>query len=343
MPRGKAKVEEQPPGEDLTINFGGTSLWTPQHVRECRDRYPAVELDVFKTMMQRAHALEVNPLTEIWQTPEGTFLLHAHAMFAYASRSGRYAPSSRPSEIERRDDLKGDTNPEGFGRIIVYIKLKVGDEWHDVPGEAYWGDLVPIIGSTVNRMNGQRKGGHLDPDSFWASMPFTMLRKNAYTDALARAFPELRAFRIEGSGVLSEEVERPAVDLGPKAVAPAPVQVGGVKVPSIEVRWLDGSDDMVPETHFAERVQERLSGASPQQIVEWFEANRYAVENFHHRDKKLSGHSDWVIVRALKDNAEEALLEREGDASQRGTPVPPATLAKPRRGRVARGPDVVAG
>lgn len=310
-------------GENLDIDFSETKLFSKEHILKCRDKFRDADLDAFKAMMVRAKKLEADPLTDVWRSEDGAFLLHTHALFSYAARSGRYAPSSKPSEMEQHERLKSDTNPEGFGRFIVWVKVKTDDDvWHDVPGEAYWGDLVPLQNARFDDKTGRRIGGKLSPDSFWAMMPFTMLRKNAFADALRRAFPELSAFRDADQQPRVTVEQRPTQALGEVANR----VIEGPRVSTFEVVWNDGAPEMVPETEYAERVLGMLHNEEPSDVIRWFQTNERTFNTFYERDRYLSHHRDAIKLKRLREQAEEAA----GDQM-----MPKATLSNPRGHRRA--------
>jgi hypothetical protein len=343
MPRAKKAVEA--PGEDLTFSLE-SDLWTPDHVRRCREKYPGpgVTMESFMGMMRRAKKLDRDPMTDIWMANDGNFLMHAHAMFEYANRTERYAPGAQPAVFEYTED-KGPTNPFGLHRCIVSIKVKQGDTWHDCPGEAFWNDLVPLVNTRFDQNQGLYVGGVVSNATGWASMPHTLLKKCAFVDALKRAFPELAAFyvREEREQTTAIEQQRPS----PVAQNDTADPTGGqreAKQYFIPVNWLDNDSEMVPDTEFFERTTAFLTGeiesGAPQRVVEWFKLNVSAMDDFWARDQHLTKRRNAVVLKKLLPQAQQALDEAENARSQPEAGQPSATLAAPRRGRLSAGVSV---
>lgn len=339
------KVEQAPqqagePKEDLSFSLD-MDLWGPDHIKRCRERFPHVPYESFVNMMRRAKKLERDPMTDIWLSSDGNFLMHAHAMFEYASKTGNYAPGTSPAVFEMTDE-RGPTNPHGLHRCVVTIRVKSSDgTWHDCPGEAFWSDLVPLANARFDNATGMFIGGVVSNTSGWASMPHTLLKKCAYVDALKKAFPELAAFyvREERDQTAAIEQQRPPVAQGQSGVFDDADPTGGERQDQrtyfIPVNWLDNDSEMVPDTDFYDRVSAFLNGeideGRPERVVEWFRVNEKAREDFWVRDQHLTKRRNAVALKKLLGAAQEAMQEQDRARGEAGSEMSPSTLARPRR------------
>jgi hypothetical protein len=339
MPKTVAKPANDHNGEDLSFSLD-MQLWEEEHVRQCRDRFKSVPLETFVGMMRRAKKLGRDPLTDIWQLGDGSFLMHAHAMFEYANSTGRYAPGSSPAVFETTDKV-GPHNPLGLIRCTVSIRVKAEDgTWHDCPGEAFWSDLVPLTNARFNNETGQYEGGVVSNGTGWASMPHTLLRKCAYVDALKKAFPELASFfvreeRDQGAAIDQQKPVTHTASVGD------PTGGDGGRVDArtyfIEVDWLDSDVERVPERDMHERATAFLSGEMeerrPERVIEWFERNSHAMHEFWVRDQAMTKRRHVLAVKKWLGAAQKA-MDEAAEAESPVDPVPPpATLSRPRRTR----------
>lgn len=301
-------------------------LFDPDHVKLCRAQFSRVPLLDFIAMMQRARKLGINPLTDVWQTGDNTFLLRLAAMLEYANRTKRYAPGESPAVFVRDERLKSDTNPEGLVSCTITIRMRTEDgTWHTCPGEAFWKDLVPLTGGKQNE-RGVYEGGWVSDRSGWASMPSTMLRKCAFVDALRKAFPELGSFHIKeemesvGNQPTNETARAPIVTSGKSAMVSAPAATSvDPHAPSTSVRWASGMIETVPLEQFFEITKGHLGSYSPRETVRWFDDNLTAREDFHRHDKS-SGNQRSMALKTMLDEARAKLPSEDAPLSRRATP-----------------------
>jgi hypothetical protein len=261
-------------------------------------------------------------------------------MFEYANSTGKYAPGAQPAVFETTDKV-GPANPCGLTRCTVTIRVRAEDgTWNDCPGEAFWNDLVPLTNAKFNNETGHYEGGVVSNGTGWASMPHTLLRKCAYVDALKKAFPELASFYVREERDQSNAIEQQK-PITHAATGGDPTGGDAARVDArtyfIEMNWLDGDVERVPERDLYDRAVAFVSGemeeSRPERVVEWFERNSHGMHEFWVRDQALTKRRNAIALKKWLGTAQKAIDEAEEPDSPIDPSPPPATLSRPRARR----------
>jgi len=265
-----------------TLSASQVALIRRTVAKDCNDS----EFDWF---LEICRALRLNPLQrQIYafvfnkgdpNKRQLTPVVAIQGLRSIAERTGTYRPDSRKPRYKYDESLKGPTNPKGIESCEVSVFKFAHGEWHEVIGEAYWDEHVPLDRSGEKIAFG--KDG-------WRKMPRLMIAKVAEAAALRKAWPDDFANVYEEAEMDRGEVaDLTATEMANKAEQEDRLaKIGGAD--AIMVDWMDGSPlDRVPLGQFADRLNAWLdkNADSPNTVAAWRDRNKHSFREFWAKQK----------------------------------------------------------
>lgn len=313
------------------------ALFSETHIEECRAKFSALSDDEFVIVMRKAVEINADPLKgDIYlkQRSDGGYnaIATIACMRAFAQAQGDYAGDDQTISIVQTDDPLYTTkiasgvsvivvdparvdrlsNPAGIVFCSMGVYRHIKGEFRRHAHTVAWDDYVPMFGGKI-------------AGEAWANVPFVMIQKVAEVGALRKAYSELGSIYIEEEMDQAGRQGRP--DLGEGRFSNAPVEKAPVAVrephrpakaaapatpalpvpgEDITVNFLNGPLTVVPVKEFADRIagflQQNLDNGQPQKVIEWFEKNLRARQDFYHADAAC-GHQNAMRVKRFYDIA----------------------------------------
>jgi phage recombination protein Bet len=231
-----------------------------------------------------------------------------------AARQGDYRPMETAPIIEYDEAAKDPaTNPLGIVRAEVRVWKRHGSEWHQVAGEAYWDEFVPLEQEwAYDEIAGKRQPTGprvLTEKSPWRRMGRVMIAKVAEAQALRRGWPD------DLSGVYAdEELHRAQViDVASELVANYQEterlqRVGAKDTLLFLFDFESGNLEAVERGNIADRLTRfyEREAASAQQIIDFRQRNEASLKTFW-----AWAPGDALEVKKIAEGRVAALIEQQ--------------------------------
>ena len=204
-----------------------------------------------------------------------------------SARSGNYRPDNRSPRFEYDKKLKDDAvNPLGMVRAEVSIYQHSHDEWHEIPGEAYYDDYAPIKDIWADDETGKaRNTGKriLDPKKEGWRKSRIMLPKCAEAAAHRKGWPEdLSVVYVQEEVDKMHTLDLTATEIVEAARAENRLEkIGGRD--ALIIDWMDGGElQRVPAGKFADQAMAFLNASKdePMTVRAFQDRNRHAFREF---------------------------------------------------------------